>query len=69
LPADEDNFVEFAPSLPAPEIYETLKRAEPLSGMIGCRRVENRLYSYDQLPRYLENFVLLDNSVYALNPV
>jgi 2-polyprenyl-6-methoxyphenol hydroxylase-like FAD-dependent oxidoreductase len=68
-PTDEADFLEFARSLPVPEIYETLSRAEPLSPVIGYRRVENRLYSYDQLPRYLENFALLGDAVYALNPV
>lgn len=68
-PTDEEGFIEFARSLPVPEIYETLSRAEALTPIIGYRRVENRLYSYDQLPRYLENFALLGDAVYALNPV
>jgi flavin-dependent dehydrogenase len=68
-PIDEAGFMEFARSLPTPDIYEALKDAEPIGNIVGFRKGENRLYHYDALPRYLENFVLLGDSVYALNPV
>jgi 2-polyprenyl-6-methoxyphenol hydroxylase-like FAD-dependent oxidoreductase len=68
-PINEKGFLEFASSLPSPEIYEALKDAEPITPPIGFRKAENRLNHYETLSRYLENFVLLGDSVYALNPV
>ncbi len=51
-----------------PEIVEVLARAEPLSGIIGSRGGQNRLYHYEQLPGYLENFLLMGDAVFVLNP-
>jgi 2-polyprenyl-6-methoxyphenol hydroxylase-like FAD-dependent oxidoreductase len=68
-PIDPDGFLAFARSLPAPEFYEAIKGAEPLSKPIGYRQTENRVRHYDQLPRYLEGFLVTGDAAYALNPV
>lgn len=68
-PTDEEGFYEFARSLPSPRLYEAIKNAEPVGPIYGYRRAENRLRQYDQLSQYLEGFVLLGDSVFALNPV
>jgi flavin-dependent dehydrogenase len=68
-PNDEAAFLDFARSLPTPEVYNVLKFAEPLTEAVGFRSAENRLYHYDQLPRYLENFVAIGDAVFAFNPV
>ncbi|MEO8395164.1 MAG: FAD-dependent monooxygenase, partial [Chloroflexota bacterium] len=68
-PNDEAAFLEFARSLPTPELYNVIKNAKPLTDPVGFRQAENRLYHYDQLPRYLENFVAIGDAVFAFNPV
>lgn len=68
-PTDEQGYMDFLASLPTQEPYELLKDAEPLSPIYGFRRSENRLYHYERLPHYLENFVVLGDSLYAFNPV
>lgn len=68
-PTDEDGFLLFARSLPTHKIYDAIKGATPLSDIYGYRRAENRLRHYDNLPSYLENFVVFGDAVYALNPV
>lgn len=68
-PTDENAFLAFARSLPTPAIYEAIKNAKPISPILGYRRAENRLRRFHEMPRYLEGFVALGDSVYALNPV
>jgi 2-polyprenyl-6-methoxyphenol hydroxylase-like FAD-dependent oxidoreductase len=68
-PTDEEGFMAFAKSLPVPEIYNTIVKAEPLGEPYGYRRAANRLRRYDKLPRYLGGLLALGDSVYALNPV
>jgi 2-polyprenyl-6-methoxyphenol hydroxylase-like FAD-dependent oxidoreductase len=68
-PTDEAGFLEFARSLPSPRLYEAISQAEPVGPIYGYRRAENRLRRFDSLPRYLEGFVALGDSVFALNPV
>lgn len=68
-PIDEEGFMAFARSLPTPRFAEALQAATPLGEAYGYRRAENRLRHYDQMPRYLENFLVAGDAVYALNPV
>jgi 2-polyprenyl-6-methoxyphenol hydroxylase-like FAD-dependent oxidoreductase len=69
-PNGDEQFLEFARSLPTPEIYNILKDAKPLGhAAVGFRKSENRMYHYEQLPRYLENFVAIGDAVFAFNPV
>ena len=68
-PNDEAALLEFARTLPTPEIYQVLKNARPVGPIVAFRHAENRLYHYDQLPRYLENFLALGDAVFAFNPV
>ena len=68
-PTDEEEFLAFARSLPAPELYEAIKDAEPLSRIHGFRRVGNRVRRYDCMPRMLEGFLVGGDAAYALNPL
>ncbi|CAN5473874.1 hypothetical protein BH10CHL1_BH10CHL1_44940 [soil metagenome] len=68
-PTDEAGFMEFARSLRTPRFYEAIKHAEPLTDLYGYRRAENRMRYYEKLPRYLENFLVTGDAVYAFNPV
>jgi 2-polyprenyl-6-methoxyphenol hydroxylase-like FAD-dependent oxidoreductase len=67
-PTDEAGFLAFARGLRSPMLYETLRRAEPLSPIVGYRRMENRLLHYERLPRRPERFVVLGDAACAFNP-
>jgi len=68
-PSDDDAFLEWARGMATPDFYEAIKNARPLGAAVAYRTAENRMYHYDQLPRYLENFVAIGDSVFAFNPV
>lgn len=68
-PHDEAGFLDYARSLPTPELYQAIKQAEPLTRVYGYQGVENRMRHYESLPRYLEGFLVCGDAAYALNPV
>ncbi len=68
-PTNDEEYLEFARSLPSNRLYEAIKDATPLGKPAGFRRTENRVRRYDRLPRYLEGFIVMGDAVYALNPV
>lgn len=68
-PQDEAGYLAFARSLPAPDLYEAIKDAEPLTPIHGYRRTENRLRHYERLPRWPKGFAALGDAVCAFNPV
>lgn len=68
-PTDEAGYLEFARSLPTPEIYNAIKAATPLSPVYLYRGNENRLRGYERLRRYPEHFLVMGDAACAFNPV
>jgi 2-polyprenyl-6-methoxyphenol hydroxylase-like FAD-dependent oxidoreductase len=68
-PTDEAGFLAFARSLSSPRLYKAIEVAEPLTKVYGYRLTESRLRHYDQLPRYLEGFLVCGDAACALSPV
>ncbi|MCG8417207.1 MAG: FAD-binding protein [Proteobacteria bacterium] len=68
-PTSEDEYLEYARSLPDPRIYEAIKSAEPVTAPYGYQRTANRLRHYHQLPRYLDNLLVMGESVCSFNPM
>jgi 2-polyprenyl-6-methoxyphenol hydroxylase-like FAD-dependent oxidoreductase len=68
-PGDEAGFLAFAQNLPSPSFFKTLEAAEPLSEVYTFRGTHSRLRHYDQLPRYLEGFLVAGDAVCAGNPI
>ena len=68
-PTEEAAFLAFARSLSAPDLYNAIAQATPLSKIWGYRRTSNRLRQYDKLDRLPKGFVTLGDSVCAFNPV
>lgn len=48
-PTDEEGYLEFARSLPSPEIYQALTQAKPLGPIYVFNRTENVKRSYGQV--------------------
>jgi 2-polyprenyl-6-methoxyphenol hydroxylase-like FAD-dependent oxidoreductase len=67
-PTDEDAFLAYARTLPEPDFINAIQSADPISPIWGYRRMENRLRHFEELPRYLENFLVCGDAVYAFNP-
>jgi 2-polyprenyl-6-methoxyphenol hydroxylase-like FAD-dependent oxidoreductase len=68
-PTTEEEFLEFARSLPTPLIYDAIRYAEPLSPIRGYRGTENRLRHFERPGSLPENLFALGDSVCAFNPV
>jgi len=68
-PTDEDGFLDFARSLPDPQLAMLIAQAQPLSAIWGFRSGENRLRHYERLPHYLEGLLVAGDAVAAFNPV
>lgn len=68
-PTDEEDFLNFLASLPDKRLYDLIKKAKPLSPIVGYRQAENILHHYHEQTRWLDNFILIGDSVCAFNPV
>ena len=66
---NEMGFMEFARSLPVPEFYATIQKAEALTRIYGYRNTENRMHHYENQPAYLEGFLVSGDAALTLNPV
>ncbi len=69
LPDDDDSFLEYARSLPQPDLYEAIKEAEPLTPVLNYKYSANRWRHYERMARLPEGFVILGDAVCSFNPV
>jgi 2-polyprenyl-6-methoxyphenol hydroxylase-like FAD-dependent oxidoreductase len=68
-PADEIGFVEFAKSLPKPEIFDAIKDAEPLGPIVTYQFSTNQRRHYEELSRFPEGFIVYGDALCAFNPI
>jgi hypothetical protein len=66
---DEDSFLEYARSLPRPDIYEAIKEAEPLTPVFTYKYSANRKRHYERMSRFPAGFVILGDAVCSFNPI
>jgi 2-polyprenyl-6-methoxyphenol hydroxylase-like FAD-dependent oxidoreductase len=68
-PTDPLGFLEFARTLPAPDVYDFLRTATPLDDPVAFRFPANRRYRYDALARLPENLVVLGDALCSFTPI
>ncbi|HLN65371.1 MAG TPA: hypothetical protein VK464_27935 [Symbiobacteriaceae bacterium] len=65
---DDVGFLEFARSLPVPDLYETLKAGEPLGSAVAHRAPSTVRRHYERMARFPEGFLVVGDAVCSLNP-
>lgn len=68
-PTDAAGFLEFARSLPVPDIHAAIEHATPLSAPVMHKIPSSRWLHFEKMATLPDGLVMLGDSVCALNPV
>lgn len=67
-PQDDPGFLDFVRQLRSPVLYDTLKKAQPITPVYRYRGTINRRRHFEALSRFPENFIVLGDAACAFNP-